>query len=570
MRGKILRFVCATAGFSIVLTAIFSHFALYWDYSASEKQDLAVVSAYIGTGFELAGLDYLESLARTNIQDDVSTRITLVAPGGQVLFDTDAGAESMENHLSRREIQEAMQTGSGRDTRFSQTMRKQTYYYALRLQDGNILRTAKTTDSIFIALVQPVVITVLIALFIFTAAALISSRVTGRLVESINRLNLDNPEDNDTYEELSPLLSRMKKQNDMISFQLSEQRKRQLQFTAITDNMREGLIILDQNALVLSCNKSALRLLEVRLENIENQNALVIRRDRAFRTVVEKVIAGATAETLLASPEGYREGHLRIFANPVLDNRTILGAVLLILDVTEQEDRERLRREFSANVSHELKTPLMAISGYAEIMAGGLTKPEDMGHFAQNIYGESQRLIALIGDILLLSRLDERHETPPAETIDLAALAGDIVERISGAAAERGLHVYLDSEEAEITGVRHILDEMIYNLLDNAVKYNRQDGEIRVSIKKIGDEVEISVADTGIGIAPSEQERIFERFYRVDKSRSKAAGGTGLGLSIVKHGAALHHATLEVLSDGSSGSRFTLRFQNSPPFRSDN
>ncbi|MDR1024705.1 MAG: PAS domain-containing protein, partial [Treponema sp.] len=480
MRGKILRFVCAAAGFSIVVTAVFIHFALYWDYSAGEKQDLAVESAYISTALELAGLQYLESFARTGIQNTVPTRITLVAPGGQVLFDTDAGAESMENHLSRREIQEAIQTGSGRDTRFSQTMRKQTYYYALRLQDGNILRTAKTTDSIFIDLVQPVIITVLIALFIFIAAALISSRVTGMLVEPINRLNLDNPEDNDTYEELSPLLSRMKKQNDMIAFQLSEQRRRQLQFTAITDNMREGLIILDQSTLVLSCNKSALKLLDVRFENIENQNALVIRRDRAFRMVVEKAIAGTTAETLLASPEGRREGHLRIFANPVLDNRTILGAVLLILDVTEQEDRERLRREFSANVSHELKTPLMTISGYAEIMAGGLAKPEDMGHFAQNIYGESQRLITLIGDILLLSRLDERHETPPAETIDLPALARGIVERISGAAAERGLHVYFDSEEAEITGVRHILDEMIYNLLDNAVKYNRQDGEIRV------------------------------------------------------------------------------------------
>ncbi|MDR1444849.1 MAG: hypothetical protein LBI94_08220 [Treponema sp.] len=562
MRGKILRFVCAAAGLSIVLTAVFTYFAVYWDYTAAVKQELAVESAYIGTAVELSGPQYLESLSRTGVQDGtrsggLPTRITLVAPGGQVLFDTSAGAESMENHLSRREIRDALETGTGRETRLSQTMRKQTYYYARMLQDGNILRTAKTTDSIFIALIRPVIITVLIAVFIFTAAAVISSKVTGMLVESINRLNLDNPGDNDTYEELSPLLSRMKKQNDMIAFQLSEQRKRQLQFTAITDNMREGLVIMDQNALVLSCNKSALKLLEVRLENIENQNVLVIRRDEAFRSVVEQAISGATAETLLASGAG----HLRIFANPVLDNRTILGAVLLILDVTEQEDRERLRREFSANVSHELKTPLMTISGYAEIMAGGLAKPEDTGHFAQNIYGESQRLITLIGDILLLSRLDEKHEMPPAEKIALLSLTRTILERISGAAAERGLRIYLDGEEAEITGVQHILDEMLYNLLDNAVKYNRQGGEIRVSVKTTGDEVEISVADTGIGIAPSEQERIFERFYRVDKSRSKAAGGTGLGLSIVKHGAALHNARLKVYSDGISGSRFTLRFQ---------
>ncbi|MDR2136277.1 MAG: PAS domain S-box protein [Treponema sp.] len=557
MRGKILRFARSLAGFSIVLTAVFINLTVYWDYSNAIKQNLVIETAYIGAGIEMSGPAYLASLSRAGIQNGgISTRITLVAPDGRVLFDTSAGAESMENHLSRREIQGALETGAGADTRFSQTMRKQTYYYASRLGDGTILRAAKTTDSIFMSLLRPIIVTIIIAIVIFTAAASISSRVTGKLVEPINRLNLDNPEINDTYEELSPLLTRMKKQNDMIAAQLSEQRKRQLQFTAITNNMREGLIILDQNAQILSCNRSALKLLDVHLENIENQNVLVIRRDEAFRNVVEKAAAGAAAEALLPS----REGHLRIFANPVADNGTILGAVLVILDVTEQEDREKLRREFSANVSHELKTPLMAISGYAEIMAEGLAKPEDMGRFAQNIYAEAQRLITLIGDILLLSRLDEKNELP-AETVDLLALARSALDRISGAAAERALRVYLDGEEAVVTGIRQILDEVIYNLLDNAVKYNRRDGEIRVSIKKTGGAIEFSVADTGIGIAPSEQERIFERFYRVDKSRGKAAGGTGLGLSIVKHGARLHNAAIEVRSDGATGSCFTLRFE---------
>jgi two-component system phosphate regulon sensor histidine kinase PhoR len=467
----------------------------------------------------------------------------------------------MENHLSRREIQEALQTGTGGGTRFSETMREQTYYYAVKLRDGSILRTAKTTGSVFMSLVRPIVITVIIALFVFMAAAAISSRVTGILVAPINRLNLDNPETNDTYEELSPLLSRMKKQNDMIAFQLSEQRKKQLEFTAITDNMREGLVILDQDALVLSCNKSALRLLDVHPGRIENQNVLVIRRDESFRHVVERAISGVTAEALLPS----REGHLQIFANPVADNHAVLGAVLVILDVTEQEDREKLRREFSANVSHELKTPLMAISGYAEIMAGGLARPEDTGRFARNIYAEAQRLIALIGDILLLSRLDEKNETLPAERVELLSLSRGVLERINGPASERGLRVFLEGEEAVITGIGQVLDEMIYNLLDNAVKYNRKDGEIRVSVGRAEKEAVVSVADTGIGIAPAEQERIFERFYRVDKSRSKAAGGTGLGLSIVKHGAALHNARLEVQSDGASGSRFTLRFPLAGP-----
>jgi two-component system phosphate regulon sensor histidine kinase PhoR len=556
MKRKILQFVCALTGLSIVLTALFIHFALYWDYSQMMKYDIAAEAEYIRAGVETGGPAYLESLRRGERQPGVPpTRITLIAAGGRVLFDTDAGAENMENHLSRREIQDAVNTGRGEETRFSETIGKRTYYRALKLNNGDILRTARTTESVFISLIRPIMITALIALILFAAAAEISSRITGTLVASINRLNLDNPEDNVTYEELTPLLSRLKKQNDMIAAQLSEQRKKRLEFTAITDNMREGLIILDRDALILSCNKSALRLLDIRLENIENQNVLVIRRDENFRQVVEKAAAGFTSETLLSCGER----HLQIIANPVMD-REILGTVLVILDVTEREDREKLRQEFSANVSHELKTPLMAISGYAEIMAGGLAKPEDMRHFSQNIYNEAQRLITLIGDILMLSRLDERKEALPTEEVELLALARNIAERLNGAIAEKNISVNIEGQEAVITGIPRILDEVIYNLLDNAVKYNRPGGSIRITVEKAGNETLLSVADTGIGIPGAEQERIFERFYRVDKSRSKAAGGTGLGLSIVKHGAALHGARVEVRSDGTSGSRFTLRF----------
>jgi two-component system phosphate regulon sensor histidine kinase PhoR len=367
----------------------------------------------------------------------------------------------------------------------------------------------------------------------------------------------------------------MKKQNDMIAAQLSEQWKKQLEFTAITDNMREGLIVLDEEAQVLSCNKSARQLLDIHAQSVENRNALVIRRDEAFRLLVEKAISGAATETTLAAGER----HLRIFANPVVDSQTIHGAVLVILDVTEQEDREKLRREFSANVSHELKTPLMAISGYAEIMAEGLAKPEDMRRFARNIYAEAQRLVTLIGDIIMLSHLDEKNESLPMKEVDLLFLTQSVLERVSGAAAKRDLSITFDGEAAVVTGVPGILDEMIYNLLDNAVKYNRDGGEIHVSIKKgnaapypegspaeslagslAEGKVVFTVSDTGTGIPAAEQERIFERFYRVDKSRSKGAGGTGLGLSIVKHGAALHNAKIEVQSDGKTGSRFTLRF----------
>jgi two-component system phosphate regulon sensor histidine kinase PhoR len=580
MRRKILLFASALSGFSILLTAVLIHFAVYWDYSELMKRDVVIEAEYIRAAVELSGMRYLDSLTpAARRPGGAFSRITLISPDGSVLFETSAGAESMENHLSRQEVQEAVKTGAGEEIRFSETVGKQTYYYAVALKDGSVLRLAKTTDSIFISLIRPIVITGIIAVFIFGLAAMISSFVTAMLVAPINRLNLDAPESNISYEELTPLLSRMKKQNDMIAAQLSEQWKKQLEFTAITDNMREGLIVLDEEAQVLSCNKSARQLLDIHAPSVENQNALVIRRDEAFRLVVEKAISGAAAETTLASGER----HLRIFANPVVDSQTIHGAVLVILDITEQEDREKLRREFSANVSHELKTPLMAISGYAEIMSEGLAKPEDMRRFAQNIYAEAQRLVTLIGDIIMLSHLDEKTESLPVKEVDLFFLTQNVLERVSGAAAKRDLSVSLDGEAAVVTGVPGVLDEMIYNLLDNAVKYNRDGGEIHVSIKNNntasypeGSEAEslagsgpispaegkvvFTVSDTGTGIPAAEQERIFERFYRVDKSRSKSAGGTGLGLSIVKHGAALHNAKIEVQSDGKTGSRFTLRF----------
>ncbi|MDR0400841.1 MAG: PAS domain-containing protein [Treponema sp.] len=559
MKRKILLFLCVLAGFSIAATAVLIHFVLYWDYSQMMKYDLAAEIEYIRAGIEMSGPAYPESLRRGSRQPGVPpTRVTLIAADGRVLFDTDAGAENMENHLSRREIQDALNTGRGEETRFSETLGKRTYYRALRLSGGEILRMSRTTESVFVSLIRPIMITIIIALIVFAAAAEISSRISGMLVASINRLNLDDPESNVTYEELSPLLIRLKKQNETIAAQLAEQRKKRLEFTAITDNMREGLIILDHDGLILSCNKSARRLLDIHVENLENQNVLVIRRDESFRRLVERAVSGRSAETLLSSGER----RLRAIANPVTDGPLVMGAVLVILDVTEKEDREKLRREFSANVSHELKTPLMSISGYAEIMAGGLAKPEDMGRFAQNIYTEAQRLIALIGDILLLSRLDEGEKTFPAERVELLALARRLAERVDGAAA--GVSLSVEGQEAAITGMPRILEEMIYNLLDNAVKYNRPGGSVRVSVAKVGGETVLSVSDTGIGIPSAEQERIFERFYRVDKSRGKTAGGTGLGLSIVKHGAALHRARLELQSDGKSGSRFTLRFPAFP------
>jgi two-component system phosphate regulon sensor histidine kinase PhoR len=561
VKRAILVFVCAMAGASILLTALCIQFVLYWDYSRMMKSGLMAESGYIRAAVEESGAGFLRSLGRHG-NAAAPTRITLVAADGTALFDTDAGVERMENHLSRTEIQDALRTGTGEATRFSRTMAKQTYYYAVRLRDGRVLRAARTTDSILISLARIMLMSLGIALAVFLAALKIGSRVTDTMVRSIVDLDLDRPENNLTYDELAPLLSRMKKQNDVIAAQLGEQRKKQLEFTAITDNMREGLIVLDGEGKILSCNKSALELLDIHQENIENKNVLVIRREASFRRAVEAALEGTAAETLLSMPAG----RLQVFANPVTDSNAIPGAVLVILDVTEREDREKLRREFSANVSHELKTPLMSISGCAEIMAGGLVKPEDMHPFAKKIYDETQRLIALVNDILLLSRLaaEEKGASPgpslKKEEIDLLPFTRDIVDRVAAAAAEQYLYLSLEGENATISGVPHILDEMIFNLLDNAIKYNRPGGRVAALIEKTKTEILLSVSDTGIGISPAEQKRIFERFYRVDKSRSKDVGGTGLGLSIVKHGALIHNAKIDVESAPNAGSCFTLRF----------
>jgi two-component system phosphate regulon sensor histidine kinase PhoR len=551
MKRTILWFAAALAGFSILLTAMLIHFAVYWDYTELMKRDLAVEAGYLRAGLETAGTRYLDSLA------PAGSRITLIDPDGRVLFETSARAEHMENHLSRQEVQEALLNGAGAETRFSETAGKQTYYYAVRLNSGAVLRLAKTTESVLGSLVRIMGITAVIAVFIFCLAALISSWVTSRLVSPINRLNLDAPESNLAYEELTPLLSRMKKQNDLIAAQLAQQHKTQREFAAVADNMREGLIMLDTDARVLSCNKSALTLLELKRGEIEHRSALAIRREAPFRRLIEQAVAGAAAEAVLSAGER----RLRIMANPAPD----AGAVLLILDETEREDREKLRREFSANVSHELKTPLMAVSGYAELMAEGIAKPEEARGFARNIYAEAQRLIALINDIIMLSRLDEQSESFPMEELDLLPLVQGVLARISAQAAERGIAVRFEGGPARLAGAPGLLEELVYNLLENAVKYNRDGGAIHVSLASTPEagsnsRIVLSVGDTGPGIPPAEQERIFERFYRVEKSRGKNSGGTGLGLSIVKHAAALHHATVAVNSDGASGACFTVRF----------
>jgi two-component system phosphate regulon sensor histidine kinase PhoR len=550
MKRSILIFACALTGFSIILTAILIHLAAYWNFSERIKREAVVELGYLREAVELSGPEYLNSL-RHSASDP---RVSLIAKDGSVLYDSLGAASEMENHADRPEIRAAFADGAGMSTRFSETMRKQTYYHAVLLDDGSVLRIACTTDSVFSSLGWMILLTLAIVAAVFCATAWMSARAARRIVAPLGNLNLEIPEENAAYMELSPLLAGIKRQNDRIAEQLAEMRKKQLEFSAVSESMREGLIVLDGEARVVSCNRSALSLLHAHFTGAEN--VLELRRDEPFRRAVDTALGGAPSEAMI-----FAEGrHLQLMANPIADGGDIQGAVILLLDVTEREDREKLRREFSANVSHELKTPLTAISGYAEILSNGVASGEDAPRFARIIYAEAQRLIALISDILMLSNLDEGGRELAKERIDPLGMAEEAARRIGAAAEKRGIAVTVSGESAEILGIRRVLDEMLSNLLDNAVKYNVDGGRIELSVKKTPEGVALTVADTGIGIPREEQERVFERFYRAEKSRNKAAGGTGLGLSIVKHGAQLHGARIGLQSEEKRGTRITLTF----------
>ncbi|MDR1134825.1 MAG: PAS domain-containing protein [Clostridiales Family XIII bacterium] len=544
MKKRILIFSCLLAVLSVLLTAALFQLAAFNNYFAEAKQETISETNLIKAAVETVGESYLDSIINVNPE----LRISLMDRNGDVLYDSDISYESLGSHASRPEFIGALTAGFGESTRLSDTFGEQTYYYAVLLEDGNVLRTARTVDSVFASFFRLILLTVLIAVAVIIAAITIGARVTNSIVDPINRLDLDHIENNAVYEELSPLLRRMKHQNDIISGQMAEIKQKQQEFSAITDNMREGLLVLDRDAYILSCNKSALHLLHLQIEFPLRLNVLALNRSKEFLSAIETVLDGAPTESMLHINGRY----IQLIANPVWDAG---GAILMLLDVTEREDREKLRREFTANVSHELKTPLTSISGYAEIISTGLAKKEDVPRFAYNIFTESQRLITLIGDIMLLSKLDEYEKVnPPArEDVDLFALTQEILPRFYDSAAKKDVSLSLEGDSAVIYAVRQAIDEMIFNLLDNAIKYNCIGGSAAVSITKADGAAILSVSDTGVGIPLCEQDRVFERFYRVEKSRSNSVEGTGLGLSIVKHAVLLHHGGVTIQSDGSSG-----------------
>ena len=552
MTAKIFRNSMAV-GISVFLLSVALFMGVLYQYFGNQLTDELENEAWlVARGVELQGIEYLEGL-------NSSSRITWVDQDGAVLYDNMADPATMENHADRAEIQDAMRGSQGTAVRDSSTLAEKTFYVARRLEDGTVIRLASAQYTIVVLLlsmIQPLMIILVVALIL---AAVLAHRLSKGIIQPILDLDLEHPEDCDTYDELAPLLTRIRRQNDTIRRQMDLLRRRQQEFAALTENMSEGFVLLDRKGHILSYNSGALRLLGT-IAPAEEANVLTLDRSEAFRRVVEQVLAGNRNQGRLE-----RGGRcVQVMADPVSHDGQVAGAVLVLVDVTEREQGEQMRREFTANVSHELKTPLTAISGMAEIIKNGMVEPEDITGFAGDIYKESQRLIALVEDIIHLSRLDEGTPNLQREEVDLLELARSVEQRIEPLAKKAGVTLTVAGAPFRVHGVRAVLDEMVYNLCDNAVKYNRPGGTVAVSVSPSpgGKGGEVTVSDTGIGIPAQDQERVFERFYRVDKSHSKEIGGTGLGLSIVKHGAALHDAQVELTSTLGQGTSVKLAFSH--------
>ena len=535
-------------GFTVLLACILLFFfIMYSNYQAQAFDNLAIEAEHISEGMQICGGESYLSAVQSG------ERITWIAADGSVLYDNMADSSTMENHLQRPEVAEAFETGSGRSDRYSSTILEKNNYYALLLKDGTVLRVAGKQTSLAamaLMLVQP---SLWIVVLVLVLCGLLAMRLARQIVRPINAINPDNPNATPTYPELQPLITRLQEQNRTIRTQLSELSTRQREFDAITENMREGFLIVDNKCSILSSNRSALRLLGIDdAQKPENLHQAVC--SGKLLDLVDNALAGTRGDEEIT----VGGGTWQLFANITAGHVT--GAIIIFMDVTEREQREALRREFSANVSHELKTPLTSITGFAELMKEGMVPKEKMQEFSGDIYRESRRLIDLVDDIIQLSRLDEGTANFSKSPVDLYTLSGQVIESLRPVAQKQDITLTLSGQHAVIEGVEQLLQEMIYNLCDNAIKYNISGGSVTVSVWQNGQTVTLSVVDTGIGIPYADQSRVFERFYRVDKSHSKEVGGTGLGLSIVKHAAQYHGAKLELKSDPGRGTAIAVNF----------
>ena len=543
---KSIMFVCALV-LAVGLAAVMG--ILYSNFDGQMRKELSKEAAYLAYGVEQQGVDYLKNIK------DKSARITYIDQDGTVLFDNEADVSEMKNHSDRTEFQKAEKYGAGESSRYSDTLSEKTIYYALRLKDGTVLRVSGTQDSV-LALVENLIFPLcgLLCLMLILSG-IMASAISKRIVKPINELDLESPEENRIYEELSPLLSKIHRQNREIQNQLELAKQQQEEFALITENMQEGLIVIDKYTMILSANSSAWNLFHID-RVCQGESVYCLDREEEFRHAIEQVLSGEHTELVLK----LNGSDIQLIANPVIRDKKTEGAVVLLVNVTEKLERESLRREFSANVSHELKTPLTSISGFAEIMQGGLVKNEDIPKFAGRIYKESQRLLQLVEDVIQISQLDEEKTSYVWEPVDVHQVCKNAFESLKEKAKRLNVHLYICGERMKMEAVRTLLEEAIYNVCDNAIKYNRNDGSVSVFLTQTAQEIQIVVKDTGVGIPKEDQDRVFERFYRVDKSHSKEIGGTGLGLSIVKHAVGALKGSVILRSEEGNGTEICMKF----------
>lgn len=550
MTKKIFQSILLVAGCVLLASLLIIMGFLYDYFGGVEENQLRDELSLAAAAVEDGGTDYLSQLTADRC------RLTWIAADGSVLYDTRTDAESLENHASRAEVSQALTTGTGESTRYSSTLMEKTMYYAQRLDDGTVLRISisrATVGMIAVGMIQPLLIVLIVALIL---SGLLARRLSRRIVDPLNSLDLEHPLDNDAYEELSPLLKRIHRQHVEIQTQLRELREKTDEFTQITGSMREGLVLLDEHGSILSINAAAQTLFGADAQCV-GRDFLTIERSHEISAAIQAAVTDGHSEV-----RAERAGRVYQFdISRITSDGKLLGTVILAFDITEQEFAERNRREFTANVSHELKTPLQGIIGSAELIENGMVRPDDLPRFVGHIHAEAARLVTLIDDIIRLSQLDE-GDAMPTEPVDLLAVSQEAAENLQDAAAARDVTVSVTGQPAVIPGVRRLIYEIVYNLCDNAIKYNRDGGRVDVTVAADAGGSSITVADTGIGIAPEHQSRVFERFYRVDKSHSKASGGTGLGLSIVKHAVQYHHGRIELESTPGTGTTIRVVFPN--------
>ena len=557
MKKRVFWSLCAISVLMVLLTAALTLRSYYAILLSQAQRDLADDFKLVARSIDFTHPDEVDYLQSLGLQFD-SFRITLISPDGTVMFDTDNDSTTMENHRARPEVAAALAGGTGSDVRHSDTMGMDTVYYAGRLPDGTILRVSKQTRSVGAAFAAGTPVMLVIVAAAIAICLFVSSRLTRRLLRPIEALadNLEQGARGAAYEELEPFFAKIREQNRLIQEQVKRLREERDTINTITSNMKEGMVLLDLGRSILSVNHSALALLDAADGAYEGKNILNLSRAELLGDCVGKALAGEAADAVLE-----RDGRAcHIFASPVRDeDGAICGAIVLLLDVTEQNRAEQVRRDFAANVSHELKTPLTSISGFAELMENGMAdNAQDVRRFAGRIYAEAQRLIALTDDIIRLSRI-ERTDTAENAPVEMRALCDRAVETLRFAAGQKQVEITVTGGPVSIRGDQQMLDELVTNLIDNAVKYNRPGGRVDVALSAQDGLVCLRVADTGIGIPKEHQERIFERFYRVDKSRSKQTGGTGLGLSIVKHIVERHGGSITLQSAPGEGTAVTVR-----------